>query len=121
MRMTYRGGSGSYGTGGKRVWRTISKLWEESMMSRGVKKGLYERVIRTVVYGYETWSVSTQERRKIEEFERMLLRSLCRSKRGQSKKLTNKREVRVECAGKSGKERAEMLRACGKKGRGKIG
>ena len=48
------------------------------MISREVKRELYERVvIPTVVYGSETWSLSAQERRKIELFEMMCLRNIC--------------------------------------------
>ena len=54
------------------VWRTIAKLWKENMISRQVKKELYEiLVISTVVYGSEIWSLSVQEKRKIEIFEMM--------------------------------------------------
>ena len=39
--------------------------WGENMLSREVKRELYERVVvQTVVYGSETWSLSAQERRK---------------------------------------------------------
>ena len=50
---------------GREVWKTMVKLWKENIMSREVKRELYERVVvPTVVYGSETWSLSTQERRK---------------------------------------------------------
>ena len=51
---------------GRKVWGRMAKLWKENMISREVKRGLYERVvIQTVVYGSEMWSLSAQERRKI--------------------------------------------------------
>ena len=51
---------------GRKVWATVAKLWKENMISREIKRELYERVvILTVVYGSETWSLSAQERRKI--------------------------------------------------------
>ena len=54
------------------------KLWKENIISRGVKRELYRRVvILTVVYDPETWSLSTQERRKIEVVEIMGLRNVC--------------------------------------------
>ena len=41
---------------GRKVWRTIAKLWKTNMISREVKRELYETVvIPTVVYGSETW------------------------------------------------------------------
>ena len=44
---------------GRKVCGTMAKLWKENMISRGVKRELYERlVILTVVYGSETWSLS---------------------------------------------------------------
>ena len=50
---------------GRKVWGTMAKLWKENMISREVKRELYERVvIPTLVYGSETWSLSAQERRK---------------------------------------------------------
>ena len=56
----------------------MAKLWKENMIFREVKRELYERVvIPTVVYGSETWSLSAQERRKIEVFEMMCLRNIC--------------------------------------------
>ena len=46
-----------------------AKLWKENMISREVKRELYERaVIPIVLYGSETWSLSEEERRKIEAF-----------------------------------------------------
>ena len=40
---------------GRKVWRTMEKLREESNISREEKRELYERVvIPTVVYGSET-------------------------------------------------------------------
>ena len=40
---------------GRKVWGTMAKLWKENMISREVKRELYERVvIPTVVYGSET-------------------------------------------------------------------
>ena len=48
------------------------------MIAREVKWELCEKVvIPTVVYGSETWSLSAQERRKIEVFEMMCLRNIC--------------------------------------------
>ena len=81
----------------ERVWETMAKLWKESIISSEVKRELYERVvIPTVVYGSETWVLSTQWRRKIEIFEMVCLKNICGYKEsGQSKKLTNKRDVRV--------------------------
>ena len=39
---------------GRKVWRTIAKLWKENMVSRVVKRELYEKVvIPTIVYGLE--------------------------------------------------------------------
>ena len=46
-----------------------AKLWKENMISREVKRELYERaVIPIVLYDTETWSLSEEERRKIEAF-----------------------------------------------------
>ena len=42
---------------GRKVWGTMEKLWQENVISREVKRELYERVvIPAVVYGSETWS-----------------------------------------------------------------
>ena len=52
----------------------MAKLWKENIL----KQELYERVvIPTVVYGSETWSLSEQEKRKIEVFEMMCLGNIC--------------------------------------------
>ena len=57
---------------GRIVWRPMSKLL--NMISREVKRELYERVVMpTVVYGWETWAFNAQERRKIE----VCLRNTC--------------------------------------------
>ena len=46
---------------GRKVWGTMAKLWKETMISREVKRELYERVaIPTVVYGSETCSLSAR-------------------------------------------------------------
>ena len=50
----------------------MAKLWKEKMISRENKWELYERVvIPTVVYVWEKWVSSAQERRKIEVLEMM--------------------------------------------------
>ena len=52
--------------------------------------------ISTVVYGSEIWSLSVQEKRKIEVFEMMCLgKHTWQKESGQSKKLTNKRGASV--------------------------
>ena len=63
-----------------RKWFT-GYLWEERFggqwQSCGIERELYGRiVIPTVVYDSETWSLSVQERRKIEVFEMMCLRNI---------------------------------------------
>ena len=70
---------------------------KENMISREVKLEIYERVlIPTMVYDSEMWTLSTQERRKIEVFELMCLRNMFYKESGQSKTLIiNKREARV--------------------------
>ena len=74
----------------------MAKLWKENVISREVKRELYERVvIPSVDYGSGTWSLSAEERRKIELFEMMCLRNICGIRHGQSEKHNNKREVRV--------------------------
>ena len=48
----------------------VAKLGKENVISREVKRELHEIVvIPTVVYGSDTWSLSAQERRKIEALE----------------------------------------------------
>ena len=60
----------------RKVWGTMGKLWKENIISREVKRELYERVlIPTMAYGFETW-LSAQERRKLEVFEMMCLRNI---------------------------------------------
>ena len=55
----------------------MGKLWREKSIFREVKRELYERVvIPTIVYGSETWSLSSQERRKIEVFKMTCLRNI---------------------------------------------
>ena len=63
---------------GKMVKGTIAKLWKGNMISREIKRELFEMVaIPTVVYASETWSLSAQEKRNIEVFEMMCLRHIC--------------------------------------------
>ena len=77
---------------GRKVWGTMAELWKENMISREVKLGLYERVvIPTMVYGSKAWSLSAQERRKIEVFEKHMWHKVSRL----SEKCNNKREVWV--------------------------
>ena len=52
---------------GRKVWGMIAKLWKENMIYREVKRELYEYVVTpAVVYNSKTWSLSVQEKRKIE-------------------------------------------------------
>ena len=63
---------------GRKVWGTMAKLWEENMISREVKRELYESVlIPTVAYASETWSLSEQGGRKVELFEMKCVRNIC--------------------------------------------
>ena len=51
----------------------MAKLWKGNMISREIKRELFEMVaIPTVVYASETWSLSAQEKRNIEVFEMCL-------------------------------------------------
>ena len=57
--------------GGKKLWKTMGKLWKNSMISREMNKELYERVVvSAVVYGSEALSLSVEERIKTEVFEK---------------------------------------------------
>ena len=48
------------------------KVWQENITFREVIRKLYEILdILTEVHGSETWSLSAQERRKVELFEMM--------------------------------------------------
>ena len=48
------------------------------MLSREVKRELYERVVMpTMLYGSETWSLGAQERIKLKVVEMMCLRNIC--------------------------------------------
>ena len=58
-------------------YRGRRQSYRNNMMSREENK-LYEKVlIAVVVYGHRTWSLSAQDRRKIEVFEIMCLRNIC--------------------------------------------
>ena len=51
-------------------------VWYVCTVSQEIKRTLYERVaIPTVSYSSETWLLSVQERRKLEVYEMMWLRS----------------------------------------------
>ena len=61
----------------KKMLEIFGKLWKGEVISREIKRALYERrVIPTVVYGPETWTLSVQEKRKYEVFEIMYLRNI---------------------------------------------
>ena len=56
----------------------MPKLWKEDIISRDIKRELYERVLTpSVAYYSETWSLSAEERSKIEVVEIMCLRNIC--------------------------------------------
>ena len=47
---------------GRKIWQTIGKWWEETVISRYIKMVLYEKVmIPTMMYGSETWGLNAQE------------------------------------------------------------
>ena len=71
--------------GRKRLIRCLRKegtgddgeVWKENMIPTEVKRELFDRVaIPTVVYGSKIWSLSAQDRRKIEVFEMMSFRNV---------------------------------------------
>ena len=101
----------------RKVWKTMENLWKENMISREVKRELYERVvIQTVVYSSETWSLSVQERRKIEVFEIMCLKNICVISRGGRVRNAIIRE-RYGCELSVLEKRDQ---ACGKNWKGKV-
>ena len=56
----------------------MAKLWKKSRISRGVQRELYERIVIPIaVYGSEKWSLSAQERIKIEVFGMLGSRNIC--------------------------------------------
>ena len=66
--------------------------WKENMLSREVKRELYERVVMpTMLYGSETWSLGAQERIKLKVVEMMCLRNMWHKESGQSEKRNNKK------------------------------
>ena len=74
----------------------LKQLWKDYMISRELKRELYEGVvIPTVVYGSETWSSSAEERRKIEAHEIKCLRNICGVRRVDRVRNTIIRGVRM--------------------------
>ena len=108
---------------GRKVLETMAKLWRENVISREVKRKLYERVvIPTMVYGSKTW-LSAQERRKIQVLEILCLRNICGITRvDRVRNVVIRARCRsVDCSGRNSEERVKMVRACRKNERGKVG
>ena len=87
----------TYNSWGKKHLEDDGKVveWEHDIIRN--KPEFYERiVIPTMVYGSLTWSLSAQERRKVEVFEMMCLKNICGIRRVRNAII---REVRVwfEC------------------------
>ena len=63
---------------GNRSFYALKHLFKSSILSRATKLGLYKTIVRPIVmYGCETWSLTTKQEEDLNCFERKILRSIC--------------------------------------------
>jgi hypothetical protein len=59
----------------------VQDLLSSSLLSKNTKINIYRTVILSVLYGYETWSVTLREEHRLRVFENRLLRRIFGPKR----------------------------------------
>lgn len=65
-------------TQGSRSFYALKHLFKSSLVSRATKLRLYKTVVRPIVmYGCETWSMTSKQEQMLNCFERRILRSIC--------------------------------------------
>jgi hypothetical protein len=67
---------------GNACYRSVQSLLSSRLLSRNVKVKIYKTIIRPVVlYGCETWSLTSRERHRMKVFENRVLRGIFGPKR----------------------------------------
>jgi len=67
---------------GNACYHSLQNLLSSRLLSKNLKIKIYRTIILPVVlYGYETWSLTLREERKLRLFENMVLRGIFGSRR----------------------------------------
>ena len=67
---------------GNACYHSVQNLLSSSLLSKNLKIKIYRTIILPVVlYGCETWSLTSREERKLRVFENMVLRRIFGSRR----------------------------------------
>ena len=61
---------------GSACYHSVQNLLSSRLLSKNLKIKVYRTVIVPVLYGYETWSLTLREERKLRVFENMVLRRI---------------------------------------------
>jgi hypothetical protein len=63
-------------------YHSVQNILSSSLLSKNVKINIYRIIILSIVlYGYETWSLTLQEERRVEVFENRVLMRIFGPKR----------------------------------------
>ena len=63
---------------GAKVWGALGKVCKVRTVGLKAKKNMYESIVIPIVtYGAETWSMSVNERKRLDVMEMKCLRSMC--------------------------------------------
>ena len=67
---------------GNACYHSVQNLLPSSLLSKNLKINIYRSIILPVVlYGFETWSLTLKEKRRLRVFENMVLRRIFGPKR----------------------------------------
>ena len=66
---------------GATCYHSLQNILSSSLLSKNLKIKLYRTIILPVLYGYETWSLTFREERRLRVFENRILRRIFGPKR----------------------------------------
>jgi hypothetical protein len=68
---------------GKACYYSFQSVLSYLLLSRNVKVKIYKTIILSVLYGYETWSVTLREEHRLRVFENRVLRRISGPKKAE--------------------------------------
>ena len=66
---------------GNACYHSVQNILSSSLLSKNIKINIYRNLIFYVLYGYETWSLTLREERRLRVFENRVMRRIFGAKR----------------------------------------
>jgi hypothetical protein len=68
---------------GNACHHSVQNLLSSSLLSKNIESTIYKTIVSlSVLYGFETWSLTLREKRRLRMFENMVLRKIFETEKG---------------------------------------